>query len=129
MEHTDPLTKQLSLLLVPAAIAGIFLIAADSAPYYDILRFICFAALGLIAIGSGVQSNTSWYTVTIASGIAAAITAGIHAVYIIVDTRKLLYLFNLITEPLFTGILVAVGTGFLFLVIQLVIQYIQQRKK
>lgn len=129
MEHTDPLTKQLSLLLVPAAVAGIFLVAAQSAPYYDILRFITFAALLLIAIGSGLQGNTSWHNVTIASGIAAALAAGIHAFYRVIQTGELLYLFNLITEPLFTGVLVSVGTGFLFLVIQLVLQYMQQRKK
>lgn len=127
-DEEDPLTAHLTVLLVPAAIAGLFLVTAQSAPYYAILTLVCYAAIGLLAIGQAVKTKTSWTTLTVSTGIAGGVATFIFALYELVATKEIVLLFGVLTKPLFTALILGLCTGFVYQLLLLVLKY-RERKQ
>lgn len=127
-QDEDPLTNHLTVLLVPAAIIGLLLVIVKNTEYFQILWYVTYTALILLSIGQGLKQNARWTIVAISTGIATGLAAFINALYNLIVQQEVILLFGLITKPLFAGLLFGLFTGFIYLVLLLVLQYKKRQK-
>ena len=131
VEHStdeDPLTDHLTVLLVPAALIGLLLVTVQKTDYYQFIWYATYAALVLLSIGQGLKRDVKWSIVATSTAIAGGLTGFVDALYTLISLKEPVLLFGLVTKPLFYGLLLGLCTGFIYLLLLLVLQYKERQK-
>ena len=110
------------MLWWPVAITGIFTISALSNTNQQLLTILAHGALMLYVVlritKNGIGWQRQWQYGAIIGGVVGGSAALMVALYKLATMLTIVYIFNLATQPLFTGLLDAVLAGFLTIIIQ-----------
>jgi hypothetical protein len=110
----------IKILLWPVLAAGLFHIAGSEQEHNTLLHVVTNAALISAVLWKCSHEHASWKTATIVGGICGAAATLLLALYQLITDFHVVRLFNLITQPVFTGVVMAIATGFVYNVLQLI---------
>lgn len=138
ISQTTPVDEQthkyvdhyLKILLWPALIAGIFKISAlYNTNQLELIILANGALIILVLVQTTRHHDVNWQTASVIGGLAGAVSSFVVALYKVIFTFKVVYIFNLFTETAIMGVLIAIITGFLYIIIQPIInKYTKERR-
>lgn len=115
----DVASRYIKVLLWPVLAAGFFEISGSYQQNATGLLVFTNIALILVVVWKCSHERANWQTASVAGAACGAASTFMLALYNLMMDFHVVRIFNLMTQPIFTGILVAIGTGFLYSMLQL----------
>ncbi|MFH1425870.1 MAG: hypothetical protein ABIG66_00340 [Candidatus Kerfeldbacteria bacterium] len=113
--------KYIKVLIWPVFIAGAFLVTALYNENRIMLVLITHGILIILVLLEAFREKARWQIAAIAGAIASGTAALIVAIWELITDFTVLNIFNLFTSTAITAIFAGIITGFLFIVVQLII--------
>lgn len=110
--------RYVKILLWPTIITGIFEISAIYNANESLLLVLANIALIGLVVAHARREKLNWQYATVIGAIAGGSATLMLALYKLIAFFHIIYFFNLVTQPVFTAILDAVATGFIFIIVQ-----------
>lgn len=112
--------RYITVLLWPVLAAGLFEVAGSAQPNARTLVLFTNAALVIAILWKCGHEHAGWRTASVVGAICGTASTFILALFVLITDFHVARIFNLITQPIFTGVLVGIATGFCCSVLQFI---------
>jgi len=109
-----------SVLMWPVIAAGIVQIAGTHQDNTEQIVLCTNAVLVLSVLWKARHNLTNWQTASVVGALCGGIAALFPAINLLITDFHIVRIFTLMTQPAITGVLMAIATGFLYSMLQLI---------
>lgn len=112
--------RYMRMLLWPMLAAALFTIASVHTENSSNIILFTNAVLSIAVVWKAHTEHADWQTASVVGAVTGSAAAFLLALYLLVADFHVVRVFNLVTQTAISGVLMAISTGFLYSVLQLV---------